>query len=94
VDDTLPKQLKKKIKFATDTETGRFVAIKILDKAKIRANNMGEQIKKEVAQRAHTHSSSRGRGGPSREATAASVPPFDLFGGTPFCGLVCACLRL
>jgi hypothetical protein len=37
-----------KVKYATDTESGRGVAIKILDKAKIRANNMGEQIKKEA----------------------------------------------
>jgi serine/threonine protein kinase len=38
-----------KVKFATDTETGRSVAIKQMDKAKIRANNMGEQIKKEIS---------------------------------------------
>lgn len=38
-----------KVKFATDTETGRHVAIKMMDKAKIRANNMGEQIKKEIS---------------------------------------------
>jgi tRNA A-37 threonylcarbamoyl transferase component Bud32 len=38
-----------KVKFATDTETGKHYAIKMLDKAKIRANNMGEQIKKEIS---------------------------------------------
>ena len=38
-----------KVKFATDSETGRHVAIKMMDKAKIRANNMGEQIKKEIS---------------------------------------------
>lgn len=38
-----------KVKFATDTETGKGVAIKVMDKAKIRANNMGEQIKKEIS---------------------------------------------
>jgi len=38
-----------KVKFATDTETGRHVAIKMMDKAKIRASNMGEQIKKEIS---------------------------------------------
>jgi len=38
-----------KVKLAVDTETGRQVAIKMMDKAKIRANHMGEQIKKEIS---------------------------------------------
>ncbi len=38
-----------KVKAAIDTETGKHFAIKMMDKAKIRANNMGEQIKKEIS---------------------------------------------
>lgn len=38
-----------KVKYATDSESGRAVAIKMMDKAKIRANNMGDQIKKEIS---------------------------------------------
>lgn len=40
-----------KVKVGIDTETGRHVAIKMMDKAKIRASNMGEQIKKEVSEK-------------------------------------------
>jgi len=38
-----------KVKFAVNTETNERVAIKILDKEKIQKQNMGEQIKKEIA---------------------------------------------
>eukprot|EP00163_Fabomonas_tropica_P027260 TRINITY_DN5198_c0_g1_i1.p2 TRINITY_DN5198_c0_g1~~TRINITY_DN5198_c0_g1_i1.p2 ORF type:complete len:100 (+),score=26.40 TRINITY_DN5198_c0_g1_i1:148-447(+) len=38
-----------KVKFATNTQTGQNVAIKILDKRKIQKQNMGEQIKKEIS---------------------------------------------
>jgi len=38
-----------KVKFAVNTETNEKVAIKILDKEKIQKQNMGEQIKKEIA---------------------------------------------
>src|SRR4051812_40243169 len=38
-----------KVKYAVDTETHRQVAIKMMDKAKIRASNMGDQIKKEIS---------------------------------------------
>lgn len=38
-----------KVKFAIDTETERHVAIKVMDKAKIKAHNMGDQIKKEIS---------------------------------------------
>eukprot|EP00741_Cyanophora_paradoxa_P008701 tig00001371_g8423.t1 len=38
-----------KVKYASNTETGERVAIKILDKEKIQKQNMGEQIKKEIS---------------------------------------------
>jgi serine/threonine protein kinase len=38
-----------KVKSAVDTSSNQPVAIKMMDKAKIRASNMGEQIKKEIA---------------------------------------------
>jgi len=38
-----------KVKVALDTETDRHVAIKMMDKAKIREARMGAQIKKEVS---------------------------------------------
>ena len=38
-----------KVKFAVNTETNERVAIKILDKEKIQKQNMGEQIKREIA---------------------------------------------
>lgn len=38
-----------KVKYAVNTETGGSVAIKILDKASIQQQNMGEQIKKEIS---------------------------------------------
>lgn len=38
-----------KVKYALDTETGEAVAIKILDKEKIHALRMGEQVKREIA---------------------------------------------
>jgi serine/threonine protein kinase len=38
-----------RVKFAVNTETNERVAIKILDKEKIQKQNMGEQIKKEIA---------------------------------------------
>ncbi len=37
-----------RVKYAVNTETGKAVAIKILDKDKIQKQNMGAQIKKEV----------------------------------------------
>ena len=37
-----------RVKYAVNTETGKGVAIKILDKEKIQKQNMGAQIKKEV----------------------------------------------
>jgi hypothetical protein len=36
------------VKYAVDNETGRPVAIKILDKEKVRSLNMDAQIRKEV----------------------------------------------
>eukprot|EP01040_Poterioochromonas_malhamensis_P018561 gene18561-21708_t len=38
-----------KVKYAVNTETNEAVAIKILDKDKIQARNMGAQIKKEIS---------------------------------------------
>eukprot|EP01029_Cantina_marsupialis_P030874 TRINITY_DN856_c0_g1_i1.p1 TRINITY_DN856_c0_g1~~TRINITY_DN856_c0_g1_i1.p1 ORF type:complete len:437 (-),score=114.26 TRINITY_DN856_c0_g1_i1:1305-2615(-) len=38
-----------KVKFATNTDTGEKVAIKVLDKEKIQKQNMGAQIKKEIS---------------------------------------------
>ena len=38
-----------KVKFATNTENGERVAIKVLDKEKIQKQNMGAQIKKEIS---------------------------------------------
>ena len=38
-----------KVKMAVDTESGACVAVKILDKEKVQQQNMGEQIKKEIA---------------------------------------------
>lgn len=38
-----------KVKYAVNTETGKGVAIKILDKEKIQKQNMGAQIKKEIS---------------------------------------------
>jgi len=38
-----------RVKYASNTETGERVAIKILDKEKIMKQNMGEQIKKEIS---------------------------------------------
>ena len=37
-----------RVKQATNTETGEEVAIKILDKEKIKQEDLGESIKKEV----------------------------------------------
>lgn len=37
-----------KVKMAVDTETKKIVAIKMMDKGKIREARMGAQIKKEV----------------------------------------------
>ena len=38
-----------RVKYAVNTETNEAVAIKILDKDKIQARNMGAQIKKEIS---------------------------------------------
>mmetsp|Transcript_10537 Transcript_10537/g.15714 ORF Transcript_10537/g.15714 Transcript_10537/m.15714 type:complete len:419 (+) Transcript_10537:178-1434(+) len=38
-----------KVKLAENTETGKFVAIKVLDKERIQQQNMGIQIKREVS---------------------------------------------
>jgi serine/threonine protein kinase len=38
-----------KVKQATHSETGRLVALKLLDRKRISASGMGEQIKKEIA---------------------------------------------
>ncbi len=41
--------LSHRVKYAVNTETNEAVAIKILDKDKIQARNMGAQIKKEIS---------------------------------------------
>ena len=38
-----------KVKRAVNTETGKIVAIKVLDKDKIQKQNMGSQVKKEIS---------------------------------------------
>ena len=65
-----------RVKYAVNTETGKAVAIKILDKEKIQKQNMGAQIKKEVR---------RGNSGSVWVDVVGRVVPADDGVGVPPC---------